>query len=84
MFLHLSEQIKLNLSTRAVAGLGGGEGAEGGEGEGGTPPSSIVSTEPANTQAVDELKRAFELVETSSPGLSDLFMQKIIVHLQQR
>lgn len=57
------------------------------EGEEGEEAAEVVlpePSEPVNTQAVDELKRAFELVETASPGLSDLILQKIVSHLQQR
>ncbi len=33
---------------------------------------------------IDELKRAFELVEVSSPGISDQLLTRIYVHLQHR
>ena len=42
-----------------------------------------LTSDPGDMQAVDELKRAFELVEVASPGLSDLILQKIVLHLQQ-
>ena len=57
-------------------------GDEGGE-EGGGGSLVATTSDPTNTQAVDELKRAFELVEASSPGLSDLIVQNILKHLQQ-
>ena len=77
-------QIKVKLSTK-VSGGGGEEGGEGGaEGGGGGGAEMVATSEPVDTQAVDELKRAFELVETASPGLSDLILQKVVQHLQRR
>ena len=46
--------------------------------------AAVAEDEVVDTQAVEELKRAFELVETHSPGLSDVFLQKILIHLQKR
>ena len=71
-------QIKLNLSvkTSATAGDEGGEEVRG-------VGAMMATSEPIDTQAVDELKRAFELVEASSPGLSDLITQKVVSHLQK-
>ena len=37
-----------------------------------------------DTGAIDELKRAFELVEVSSPGISDQLLSRIFIHLQHR
>lgn len=84
-YINFCPQIKVNLSAKTTADASAEEGGEGGEGamEGGGG-ALLATSEPANTQAVDELKRAFELVEASSPGLSDLILQKIVVHLQQR
>ena len=38
----------------------------------------------ATLRTIDELKRAFELVEVSSPGVSDQLINRIFVHLQSR
>ena len=74
-------QIKVNLSTKAPGGGSEEGGEEGGVGGG---AEMVVTSEPVDTQAVDELKRAFELVEAASPGLSDLLLQKVVQHLQRR
>lgn len=37
-----------------------------------------------DTSAIEELKRAFELVEVSSPGISDQLLRRIFTHLQHR
>ena len=42
------------------------------------------STTPPDTTTIDELKRAFELVEVSSPGISDHLLTRIYVYLQHR
>ncbi len=36
-----------------------------------------------STVAIEELRRAFELVEVSTPGFSDTFLRCIITHLQR-
>ena len=36
------------------------------------------------TEVIDELKRAFELVEVSSPGIAEQLMTRIFVRLQHR
>lgn len=38
--------------------------------------------ETVDTGALEELKRAFELVEVSSPGFSDQLLKRVYVHLQ--
>lgn len=47
---------------------------------GDSPPA----TSPPDITCIDELKRAFELVEVSSPGISDQLLTRIYVHLQHR
>ena len=37
-----------------------------------------------DTSAIDELKRAFELVEVSSPGITDHLLSRIAAYLQHR
>ena len=39
---------------------------------------------PPSTDTIDELKRAFELVEVSSPGIGEQLMSRIFVRLQHR
>ena len=39
---------------------------------------------PPGTDTIDELKRAFELVEVSSPGIGEQLMSRIFVRLQHR
>lgn len=70
-------QIKDNLLAKPDA-----RPEEGGEEVGGG--ATVATSEPCNIQAMDELKRAFELVEASNPGLSALLLQKVISHLQRR
>ena len=73
--MNLPTQIKVNLSSsRRDSDIM--EGAEEERGAG-------LTSDPGDMQAVDELKRAFELVEVASPGLSDLILHKIVLHLQQ-
>lgn len=36
------------------------------------------------TETIDELKRAFELVEVSSPGIGEQLISRIFVRLQHR
>eukprot|EP00731_Ephydatia_muelleri_P030409 Em0021g932a len=45
-------------------------------------PLSNGSITPVNTQPIDELKRAFELAEVSSPGITNVLISKITGHLQ--
>ena len=73
-----SLQIKVNLSSRRDSDVVTMEGTEEEKGAG-----LGLTSDPGDMQAVDELKRAFELVEVASPGLSDLILQKIVLHLQQ-
>ena len=73
-------QIKDNRLTRVEGEATKGE--VGGEEVGGASLMATTS-DPTNMQAVDELKRAFELVEVANPGLSDLLVRKIVQHLQQ-
>ena len=37
-----------------------------------------------NTSSIDELKRAFEFVEVSSPGVTDQLLGRIAAYLQHR
>ena len=37
-----------------------------------------------DTSSIDELKRAFEFVEVSSPGITDQLLSRIAVYLQHR
>lgn len=39
---------------------------------------------PPGTDTINELKRAFELVEVSSPGIAEQLMSRIFVRLQHR
>lgn len=66
--------IKFPLSTQFKAGLL--SDAQSGD--------SPTMTSPPDTTCIDELKRAFELVEVSSPGVSDQLLTRIYVHLQHR
>ena len=75
---NLTLQIKVNLSSRRDSDTAAIEAAEEEKGAG-----LSLTSDPVDMQAVDELKRAFELVEVTSPGLSDLILQKIVLHLQQ-
>lgn len=45
-------------------------------------PLSNGSIMPVNTQPIDELKRAFELADVSSPGITNVLISKITGHLQ--
>ena len=56
-------------SLRLSGGGGDGEAGGGASGGGGS---------------ISELKRAFELVEVTSPGISDQLISRILVHLQRR
>ena len=38
----------------------------------------------SGTETIDELKRAFELVEVSSPGIAEQLISRIFVRLQHR
>ena len=73
----LLPQIKVNLSTREQ-GTAAGEGSEEERGAG-----LGATSDSGNMQAVEELKRAFELVEAANPGLSDLLLNRIVLHLKQ-
>ena len=46
-------------------------------------PLSNGSVTPVNTQPIDELKRAFELAEVSSPGVTTFLISKLTGHLQR-
>lgn len=37
-----------------------------------------------DTSSIDELKRAFEFVEVSSPGITDQLLSRITAYLQHR
>ena len=37
-----------------------------------------------DTSSIDELKRAFEFVEVSSPGITDQLLSRIAAYLQHR
>jgi hypothetical protein len=43
-----------------------------------------VAVLPPGTDTIDELKRAFELIEVSSPGIAEQLMSRIFVRLQHR
>ena len=55
---------------------------EGVEVSGGSPERQ-VSPDRRSMVAVEELRRAFELVEVSTPGFSDTFLRCIITQLQR-
>ena len=55
---------------------------EGVEVSGGSPERQ-VSPDRRSMVAVEELRRAFELVEVSTPGFSDTFLHCIITQLQR-
>lgn len=61
-----------------VKSLGLGQGGEGAGAQSNGP------VDEATVRTIDELKRAFELVEVSSPGVSDQLISRILVHLQSR
>lgn len=42
------------------------------------------STMDTDTSSIDELKRAFEFVEVSSPGITDQLLSRISAYLQHR
>ena len=52
-------------------------------GDDGDRPLSNGSITPVNTQPIDELKRAFELAEVSSPGITNCLISKLTGHLQR-
>ena len=75
IILHMSKNtIKLPLPPQFKAGLLS-------DAQSGDSPNM---TSPLDTTCIDELKKAFELVEVSSPGISDQLLTRIYVHLQHR
>ena len=50
---------------------------------GGSPERHSTAGDRRSTVAIEELRRAFELVEVSTPGFSDTFLRCIINHLQR-
>lgn len=52
---------------------------------GGSPERQSVGGvgERRSTVAIEELERAFEFLETSNPGFSEMFVQCIVSHLQR-
>ncbi len=65
----LTPQLKVDVDGRVVSWGAG---------------SSRSSGLPPDPTSVEELMRAFELVEVSSPGITDLFLRRIFVHLEHR
>ena len=45
---------------------------------------AAVGSTTSGTETIDELKRAFELVEVSSPGIAEQLISRIFVRLQHR
>jgi len=73
---HPLPHILLLLQLKAAESVLAAQAAAAASGEG-------TSTQ-LDTSAIEELKRAFELVEVSSPGISDQLLRRIFTHLQHR
>uniref|UniRef100_A0A1X7TS83 non-specific serine/threonine protein kinase n=1 Tax=Amphimedon queenslandica TaxID=400682 RepID=A0A1X7TS83_AMPQE len=59
------------------------EGFEGG-GSGNSPEREVSSPDRWSNLAIEELERAFELLESSNPGFSEIFIKCLVTQLQRR
>jgi hypothetical protein len=50
----------------------------------GEAEASVESGINTDTSSIDELKRAFEFIEVSSPGITDQLLSRIAAYLQHR
>ena len=68
--VHSSQQLKREISN-PVANQDEAEVSSGGQ-------------QDMDTSSIDELKRAFEFIEVSSPGITDQLLRRISAYLQHR
>ena len=75
-------QLKSNITTEAQRKAAAANGTTSSSDEGSS--LSLVTSPSVDLTTIDELKRAFELVEVSSPGIGDQLLSRIFVRLQHR